>query len=228
MLTGQILMSEQEILTVSNGVLIVSSRCPTSAGNIHRNLKNDSIWVPTITLIKPTDKKLYFGGHFLEKEDLPAYTKNPNGNGGGLWYVYDENKQGLSITQYLFIPGEIENSEFLKTRIYNISNGFIPDSRDPIQDTEQVGIFAIDNDMGYTFTHESFGVNSRVEDVPRVLYNLLPGIENFGYDCKHSGSIGLSSNLHGHLNLDDEDVKWVVNLIDRDFKSKLEAKVLTQ
>lgn len=222
-------MEEQETLTISDGVLIVSSTAPMG-GNIHRGLKNDSIWVPQISLIKSNNKKLFFGGHFLKKEGLPSYVNNPDGSfGGGIWYGFKEHLLDLTAVSYVFIPGEIENLKLLERKIHNIANGFAPDEKDSIQNPEPVGIFAME-DLAYAFSSSSFGVNSRVEDIPKFIYYFLNGIKEnaFGYDCEHSGSVGLNSKLKGNLNLNAQNIYEIKAAIGYDFKKRLEAKVLSE
>lgn len=223
-------MEEPEELTISEGALIVSSRCPTGAGNIHRESKDDSIWVPQISIIKPHNAKLFFSGSSLRKEGLPFYVNHPDGSPGfGLWYVFKEHLSDLTAVSYLLIPGEIKNSDLLERRIHNLPEGFVSDEKDSIQEKEPVGIFAVEDNLEYSFTHCSYGVNSRVEDIPKCLYYLLNGMKekSFGYSCEHSGSIGLSPKLNGNLNLSRENIYDSVSAIGLDFKKRLEAKVLS-
>lgn len=206
---------KKDSLTISDGVLISSSRVVMNA-NLNRKLKQDSIWVPAITLVSSKESKLYFNGHSLRKEGVPDY-------------IWDKDKiSEMVVSRYCLIPGEIEDDELLKRRIMEIPEAFVPDKKDICKRTENISLIVSENDLDYSYGSGTFGFNSRIFDIGNVVYCLIRGMYNernvFGYDFKHNGEGEFPPKLYGKISLSENQESSIVTEIRADFYKKFNEK----
>ena len=214
-----------ERLEVSQGALVVLSKIPFSC-NLKRNLKEDSVWLPKLLIAIPSKEKPFIVYEGIEQKGTDLYIKR--GNGMCIWHGDKDIEKTLNLHGYVFVPGEKE-SECLKN-INTIENGFIPDEKDPNQQKLDSHIFSGMDTFSYSDSmhHRFLTANVRIKDLPQIVYNCMfsPGLSTIGYDCEHSGDIGLNSKMEGKLKGSKEQ-KWkATKVILKDLEGKLNTKII--
>jgi hypothetical protein len=214
------LRMKNDSLRVSDGALVIASLSPVGA-DLSRGLKNNMVWSPKLLFAIPDKENPFIvsaGG--IKLENTPYYVKKKDGY-PCIWHVNEEIKKNLNLLGYSFIPGLVEAPQPL----YVFSDAFVPDVKDSNQDRLNVGMYSND-DFSYSESGHSrlFVLNSRKTDLPNIIYNnCLPALvsSGFGYDCEHSGNVGLPSSLHGRFVTSEAQRSSAVGIIKEDLERKL-------
>jgi len=213
----------KEKLEVSEGALVILSHMPFSC-DLKRDMKTDLIWLPKLLIAIPEkDNPFIVGDASIKQKNTPYYIEHKKSKGGTIWYGDKNIRENLNLRGYILTPGEIEN-EYLKT-IYTFKNSFIPDKKDQNQKRLDINLVSGMDDFSYSDSNRFFTANVRIKDLPQIAYVCLfsSGASRFGYNCEHSGEIGLSSNLEGKRESSTEQIREASIAIQKDLEDKLKV-----
>lgn len=215
----------KEKLEVSDNALIICSEVPVSA-NLERDMKNDLIWVPKLLLVFPKNETFIIGSDSINKKDVPSYIPHEKGNGASVWYENKSIREDLAsrLRGYVLVPGTAENKT--TRRIYTFKDSFVPDVKDKDQTRLNINLISGYDILAYS-ERGNFSMHVRKKDCLWAFYLLLnsPIAANFGYDCSHSGEIGLNSNLSGKMVVTKEQSKEAIDTIKKDLESKFSMRL---
>ena len=215
-------LTNGETLRISEGALFIASRMPTSC-DLKRDI-DDSVWVPKLLIAIPTEGKPFIVDDASIKQEGTDYyiiRDKEKGGGASVWYANEDIEKTLNLHGYVLIPG---TSKSVREPIYVFDNSFIPDETDSNQGRLDVLLVPGIDHFGYSDRDRGLTAHVRIRDLPQIFCSYLLSLRNipsFGYDCYHSGSVGLSSRKEGWFDCSLDRVRKAHKAIYEDLGNKL-------
>lgn len=214
-------------LEVSDGALVVLGTCPMHC-NLGEDLKDSPIWIPKLLITIPDKKNIFIiGDGCIHKKNTPDFVWDKDGGGGGVWYQNKEIADSLRTRAYFFEPGKlIENKQ--KNLVYVLNNSFLLDPNDDKERDTTINISAAKTSFEYVAERRLFTANVRIKDLYGAVNACLCCAKEIdvGYNCKTSGTPGLSSVFHGRMQIDAKSRKNAVEAVIKDLESNLKLNII--